>query len=222
MPMLLGGDFRQIPPVLRRIDSEAFPAHTLKACAFWSDRQATRTYQLTENKRAEQDPWYAAFVLSVGDGTHLRDAATDSVDGLHPAAVSVPSCLAAPDDSSVEDLVAWTYPDFASIIDLPLQDQLDYFGERVIVTPTNAAANALNEYILSLMPGLCKTYTSYDSIIEGDASAEHSLLARIPTHSGLQRNAATYIAPSDWRFAHRPPQLRAASWALQWHARLDG
>ena len=173
MPMLLGGDFRQIPPVLRRIDSEAFPAHTLKACAFWSDRQATRTYQLTENKRAEQDPWYAAFVLSVGDGTHLRDAATDAVDGLHPAAVSVPSCLAAPDDSSVEDLVAWTYPDFASIIDLPLQDQLEYFGERVIVTPTNAAANALNEYILSLMPGLCKTYTSYDSIIEGDASAEH-------------------------------------------------
>ena len=37
MPMLLGGDFRQVPPVLPRVEVEAIVSFTLRCCSFWDD-----------------------------------------------------------------------------------------------------------------------------------------------------------------------------------------
>merc|ERR1712016_426718 len=49
MPVLLGGDFRQIPPVLRRVDVHEFLAHTLKACDWWALDKNIKRYKLVRN-----------------------------------------------------------------------------------------------------------------------------------------------------------------------------
>ena len=54
MPVLLGGDFRQIPPVLRRVDIREFPAHTLKACDWWAPGAHLQRYKLIRNKQGRR------------------------------------------------------------------------------------------------------------------------------------------------------------------------
>ena len=73
MPILLGGDFRQVPPVLRRIDIEQFAEHTLKACDWWVSGTHLSRYSLRRNKRAEADPDYADMVLQIGDGSYGQE-----------------------------------------------------------------------------------------------------------------------------------------------------
>jgi hypothetical protein len=84
MPMLLGGDFRQIPPVLRRVDNDAMPSYSVNACSFWGNATHMRRYTLHRNKRAEGDADYAAFLLDIGSGTYQRKA-----DG----SLDLPSCV---------------------------------------------------------------------------------------------------------------------------------
>ena len=173
MPMLLGGDFRQIPPVLRKVDCDEFPAFTIKACAFWDDAESIRKYKLTKNKRAEFDEWYSAFLLSVGDGDYKGCSEQSRWDAPHPASIVLPPKITAPETWKLEDLVTWTYPDFVGVLSSPMDSLLDYFAERVIVTPTNAVADAGNAYMLSLMPAEITSYISYDTIIAGTANEEH-------------------------------------------------
>jgi hypothetical protein len=42
LPVLLGGDFRQIPPVLRHVDADAVFLFTLRSCSFWSNARTTK------------------------------------------------------------------------------------------------------------------------------------------------------------------------------------
>ena len=78
--MLIGGDFRQIPPVIRRIDSSAIRQYSLHAARFFKNA-STEKYTLRRNMRAAGDNDFADFVLNVGDGTHR-----DIPDGMsaHP------------------------------------------------------------------------------------------------------------------------------------------
>eukprot|EP00973_Karenia_brevis_P078719 10926323-Karenia_brevis.AAC.1 len=64
--MILGGDFRQIPPVIRRINPESLRTFTLHGASFWHSPQLNKT-SLCGNRRAADDPEYAQFLLSVGD-----------------------------------------------------------------------------------------------------------------------------------------------------------
>ena len=52
--VLLGGDFRQIPPVLRYVDRDAVQAHTLAATPWWLDGRVDH-FALSENMRAAED-----------------------------------------------------------------------------------------------------------------------------------------------------------------------
>ena len=65
--IVLGGDFRQIPPVLRYIDRHGVIAHTVAAMPWWHSGHVKR-FHLTENMRAHQDKPYAQFCHRLGDG----------------------------------------------------------------------------------------------------------------------------------------------------------
>ena len=67
-PILLGGDFRQIPLVLRYIDRDSVAAHTLVALPWWQSGQVKR-FPLAANVRAQEDAAYASFCLHVGNGS---------------------------------------------------------------------------------------------------------------------------------------------------------
>lgn len=52
--VVFGGDFRQIPPVLRYVDRESVKSHTLVATEWWQSGRFKRL-PLTRNMRADQD-----------------------------------------------------------------------------------------------------------------------------------------------------------------------
>ena len=117
LPVLLGGDFRQIPPVLRRVDINEFPAHTLKACDWWVLDRHVKRYKLVRNKRAEADPEYAAMILQIGDGEFDQDRrrATTTEPGATDtpqAAISLPDKFLAKQHDDLAELIDWTYGDW--------------------------------------------------------------------------------------------------------------
>ena len=92
---MIGGDFRQIPPVLRRVDPENTRAYTLRAWKHWRSLLKIEFYR---NERAIEDDKWAEFVLSVGDGAYKgfsnASDATSKDDAMHPAAVLLPPDIA--------------------------------------------------------------------------------------------------------------------------------
>lgn len=88
-------DFRQIPPVLRRVDADTVASFTLRNCSFWADPRQTKKYTLTRNIRADNDERYAAFLLQIGDGTYahppgceLGDRTTSDSTQPHPSSTN--------------------------------------------------------------------------------------------------------------------------------------
>ena len=106
-------------------------------------------------------------------GEYKGCADQDELSKLHPASILLPKQITAPESWKLDDLIAWTYPHFIDVLSSSLDTQLDYFAERVIVTPTNAVADAGNAHILSLMPAETISFISYDTIIGGTANEEH-------------------------------------------------
>lgn len=106
-PMILGGYFRQIPPILRRINPESTRAYTLHGASFWHSSILVKNY-LQGNRRAAGDPEYAAFLQSLGDGTFTGLEGT-LAGALHPASVRLPDQLVNPSMGKA-DLMHWVYP----------------------------------------------------------------------------------------------------------------
>ena len=62
------------------------------------------------------------------------------------------------DDNKISAIVSSVYPDFLNRYSDP-----NYLKERAILTPTNDAAELINEHVLSLVPTEEKEYLSCDS-----------------------------------------------------------
>ena len=114
LPVLLGGDFRQIPPVLRRVDIHEFPAHTLKACDWWISGEHLQRYKLVQNKRAEEDPEFAEMILQIGDGhfdqkgkEHATTGEPDATNAPQ-AAVTLPGKFLMNPNDKLPELIHWT------------------------------------------------------------------------------------------------------------------
>eukprot|EP00959_Pyramimonas_sp_CCMP1952_P236038 4932984-Pyramimonas_sp.AAC.1 len=112
--MVLGGDFRQIPPVLRYIDRDAVINHTLAALSWWGC-DSVSIYRLTRNMRASFDPGYAQFCLQVGDGTLPPPPFNGVAKDLQACVVELPPAVLAPSDWDAEKLMHWVYQDFDNV-----------------------------------------------------------------------------------------------------------
>ena len=135
MPVLLGGDFRQIPPVLRRVDVHEFPAHTLKACDWWATEQNLKRYKLVQNKRDEGDPEFAKLILQIGYGDYVQETDTPQ------AAVCLPENFLARPHDNLKQLIEWTYGDLKENTENANHSNLKCVANRCTVAPTDEAAN---------------------------------------------------------------------------------
>jgi PIF1-like helicase/Helicase len=168
--VLLGGDFRQILPVV--VDGTR--EETLTACILRSNLWKEFTvYRLTinmrllkcsENMRA-QAQYFADWLLAIGDG--LVD--TKSL----PGELEEPSWIKIPNDllikyrgDPVEGIADEIYKDVVS----NLGDK-NYFAQRAIVAPTNDYVDIINDSILRRLLSPPKVYLSSDSICRGAAES---------------------------------------------------
>lgn len=141
--ILLGGDWRQCPPVLRYVDRDAVSSLTIASLPFWKAHQYTHC-RLTQNMRAREDLPYAEFCMTVGDGSLPRVETDDSSDLLSAATVSLPSAICAPPSFSAGDLLSWVYEGFA--VTEPAQWS-QFYESRAVLAPTNEAADDLNAHM---------------------------------------------------------------------------
>ena len=161
--VVLGGDFRQVLPVIPHSSRDDVVSHSIKAHPLWL-QGFVHIHRLRLNKRAESDAPWSDFLLQLGDGL------LETHEDVSAFAVRLPDEICAPYGSTVDDLVEHIFPNLAEeaarcVSGGGLTEHLEYFRERAILTPTNAVADEWNAAILqSLDPGTHVTYTSSDSI----------------------------------------------------------
>ncbi|XP_063944772.1 uncharacterized protein LOC135146765 [Daucus carota subsp. sativus] len=161
--VVLGGDLRQILPVIPQASRAEIVAACITRSRLW--RLAT-VFQLKQNMRlnkgqneeeVKQLSEFAKWVLDVGDGKiklpeHLRD-------GHMEDDILIPEQFCNPDiDNSVDEMLTSTFPNF-----LDNFQNSNYLSERSILTPTNLTVGYVNSVIVDKIPGEMSSYYSVDS-----------------------------------------------------------
>ncbi len=145
---LLGGDFRQVLPVVPRRPRTVIVENCLKSSPLWP---LFTTFRLTKNMRAYQDQQgFAEWLLALGAGELKCEDFTLPPDTipLHPHAKIVDG-----------ELVEHVFPDFTNPKGL---------SNSIILTPTNESALLMNNEVLKKMPGEEKVYLSADKALCDD------------------------------------------------------
>jgi len=171
--LVMGGDFRQVLPVMPHCSREDVVSHSLKESPLWRGG-FVEVVALRRNMRAQTaDAAWREYLLQVGDGE------VPISDALGPNVIRLRDDIVAPQDWTLSDLVSHTYPNLAAVSKSVLQEDtreedMAYFCERAILSPRNLDVDALNLEILKSFPDATKvTYYSEDSV---DASTPDEAL----------------------------------------------
>ena len=137
---VLGGDFRQVLPVVPRASRAAILDTCLKRSSLWS---SFRQFRLTKNMRAADEQAFSSWLLQVGNGS-LPSACHQSEEPL----ITIP-----------EECVCH------NVIDAVYDDMLDnQIERRVILCPRNDDTLEVNQQVLDRLPGQEKVYFSVDGV----------------------------------------------------------
>nr|XP_047129329.1 uncharacterized protein LOC105848913 [Hydra vulgaris] len=146
--ILMGGDFRQILPVVKR----GQPADIVETCIKCSQHwQYVQRFSLTENMKVQaEEEEFSQWLLKLGSGT-LPLKAYGSFRGC----IEIPEqCLLGENESLVDKIFG-------------VAEEDDY-AKRAILTPNNVDSLAINEEVLDRLPGDVKVYLSADTIETDD------------------------------------------------------
>ena len=167
MTVVLGGDFRQILPVVRKGTRQDIVDASINSSKIWAYCNVLR---LTVNMRlgassvpAEQEEIanFGKWILSIGDGN-------DASDENGEMKVEIPEDLLISDTTNpLMSLIDFVYPDLNDNLGDPL-----FFQERGILAPTLDSVEHVNEYMMSLIPGEEKEYLSSDSVCRSGENSD--------------------------------------------------
>ena len=176
--IFLGGDFRQVLPVVPRAGRE----QTVRQCIINSHLwHHFHQFKLVTNMRAAQDQTYTQFsewLLRIGTGEEPHDANDQ---------VTLPREIMT---DSREEMINFVYPPTQPGNADVMQDPV-YMSERCCLTPLNENSHEINDLILHQLHGPVHTYLSTDRVVtdnpeEAAAYAIEFLNAQTP--SGLPKH----------------------------------
>lgn len=169
--VLLGGDFRQILPVIPRGSRYDIVSSSINRSYLWD---YVRVHVLRKNMRLNRGnsdeenldiEAFSNWVLAIGDG---KNSYITSEDPNQDPVVDIPErFLIRGFDDPVRSIVECVYPEL-----LHYYRDADYLKVRAILAPTNNTVNEINARILDMLPGETHTYFSQDSIDEGVPSGD--------------------------------------------------
>ena len=160
--LVLGGDFRQVLPVMPHCSRDDVVAHSLKAHPLWK-AGFVQIKHLTHNKRAELDVAWREYLLRIGDG------AEPISEDVGPFSIRLPDDICAPQAWTTYDLCEHTFPNLLKMSQDALAHECreefrEYFSGRALLAPTNKEVDQMNAAILARFPAAQgKTYFSTDS-----------------------------------------------------------
>ncbi|RID68698.1 hypothetical protein BRARA_C00841, partial [Brassica rapa] len=155
--VLLGGDFRQILPVITQGSRHDTVKASISKSYLWPFAQICT---LTINMRLSQaDKEFAKWILEVGNGT-APTVATEGRCEEEGDQVIIRDEFMLPSSGLPHQTISdAAYPNFVN-------NYLNrtFLTERAILAPTNASAHEINSYLLSKVPSAEKEYLSSDSV----------------------------------------------------------
>ncbi|GKB05982.1 putative DNA helicase, partial [Tanacetum coccineum] len=163
--VVLGGDFRQILPVIPNAPRAVVVASAVnKSSSIWDNCRvfvlsiSMRLRDLTiDVAHADEMMRFHNWLMSMGDG-RLPPIALDDED--EATWITIPNDLLIPlVYNSIEAIVSSTYPDLPNRI-----HNIDYLKERCILSPTNDVDDKINSHILDSMSGDMHELFSDDTI----------------------------------------------------------
>ena len=150
--MVLGGDFRQVLPVVKKGSRPQIVNASIVNSHCWIHFQQN-IIRLSANMRAAGDPQFQKFLLSIGNGQGLTQN-SNQINLPHSMVVHGGS-----DDQNVDSLIDTIFPNIRTSF-----SHSNYFMDRAILCCKNKSVNQINSKILSYIPSELITYTSHDSV----------------------------------------------------------
>jgi ATP-dependent DNA helicase PIF1 len=161
--VVLGGDFRQILPVVRKGSRGAIIRATVSSSKLW---RTVKVLRLTKNMRLNGDSTsqsydeikkFADWILNIGDG--IMDADEDGV-----TTIQIPNqlCILEGIDPLLS-LIDFVYPNI--VLNFKNTNQ---FEDQAILCQTLEVVEKVNDFVLSLIPGESKEYLSADTPCKSD------------------------------------------------------
>jgi hypothetical protein len=170
--VVLGGDLRQILPVIEGGGKQEVISATIIRSRLWSH---VEILSLTQNMRLlcsidnpneqKEVAEFSKWILDVGEGK----IPCTKKDGEDEASwITVPhDLLLFPAEDRLAALIHSVYPNFQTSYRDPV-----YLAQRAILTPTNELTDTVNQYMVPLVHGQQKEYLSSDTIDKSTAQHE--------------------------------------------------
>ncbi|KAL7082755.1 hypothetical protein ACP275_14G121300 [Erythranthe tilingii] len=166
--IVLGGDFRQILPVVLKASRQDIVHATINSYHHCGENLNASSSNEDEIRE------FAEWILRIGNGE-----AGDYSDG--EAAIEIPQdMLIRESDDAFSELLQFVYPDLLNNIVNP-----DFFQGRAILGPTNESVIYVNDYLSSLIEEEEKVYLSSDSLCMDEAGVPVMLIRNIDQARGL-------------------------------------
>ncbi|XP_075499811.1 uncharacterized protein LOC142538359 [Primulina tabacum] len=148
--VVLGGDFMQVLLVIPKATvRETIDGSLIKSYLY----QSLQIITLTENMRARSDPQFCEFLLRIGKGVEPVD---ENGNIRLPSEMLINFSTESP-ELSEKRLIDYVYSELAVSY-----SSASYLTERAILATKNTHVDKLNEKIISLFPGVAKTFLSFD------------------------------------------------------------
>ncbi|KAG5537194.1 hypothetical protein RHGRI_024582 [Rhododendron griersonianum] len=149
--VVLGGDFRQVLPVIPKGTKEDCIDASLVRSYIWG---SLTKFMLKENMRARTDPAFSNYLLRVGNGEescNLNDEIT-----ISPSMIILPD----PNVAAIEQLINFVFPDLQ-------QYSVDAISmtQSAILAPRNDSVDQINELLINRFPGKQHVYMSIDETV---------------------------------------------------------
>ncbi|WVZ88360.1 hypothetical protein U9M48_034890 [Paspalum notatum var. saurae] len=167
MTVVMGGDFRQILPVVPKGRRSHIIDASLKRSYLWKhfeEIKLTQNMRLTAHTNCKEEQKktkeFAEWILSIGNGL-----AGDKDD---ESWIKIPKDLILQrGENEMEAIVNSTYPE------LTLKyNNIAYLEERAILCPRNEMVDEINSYVMSQIPGEETTYLSSDTVCKAISAQE--------------------------------------------------
>ncbi|XP_057756276.1 uncharacterized protein LOC130975502 [Arachis stenosperma] len=168
--VVLGGDFRQILPVIPMGSRQDIVQATINSSYLWS---SCKVITLSQNMRLtvgvpESDSieikQFAQWLLRIGDGLE-----GDSIDGESEVNI-LEKILIKDNADGFDNIIRFVYPDILTNL-----KQSTFFKKRTILAPTLDVVHEVNNHIMKHIEADEKVYLSSDSMCVEEGSMESEL-----------------------------------------------
>jgi ATP-dependent DNA helicase PIF1 len=174
--IVLGGDFRQTPPIEPKAPQSYIVQLSIKNSVLWGN---FKTFQLTQNLRVqtliegndsmeefEKEKFvnHSNFLLDIGNGK-----LADQINGFNEFSTAIPDHYLH-SNQNLMDFIYSIYPELEDSINPNIESSADVG----ILTPLNSDVDIINDKIIDKLHGDLQTYYSVDELLDTDDSDDFS------------------------------------------------